>query len=331
MKRIYITLLTICLLAMGSTSMAQSLSVVSVTTLMDDNTAVVTPRHDLNDNLCALVRVIVPAVKGLQIKGKLGVVETVYKQGEYLVYVPEGTKSISYQHSDYHTGEVVFADYGLKKGLKGGVVYAVTLAAPVQKQTASVVLSLSPSDAKVTMGDKVCPVTDGIATIECKPGHYTFRVSAPDYESKDVEVTVGNDLAMKYNRVNLQKVTTYVVLACNVKDATLYVDGVNYGTTGKKIIPIGKHNVRISARGYEDRIGEAVFRAGDEFLLDIQLKRASHTVKILLDSSIKSIDYRPIKKNTTEVELKPRKHKFNGKTINITPAMDGMSVSQIMK
>lgn len=330
MKQILISLLTICCIATGSTSLAQNLSVVNVTTMLDDNTAVASPRLDLNENLCALVRVVAPGVKGIEIKGRLGVVETLYQQGEYLVYVPEGTKAITYNHSDFHTGEVIFADYGLKKGLVGGKVYVVTLAAPEQKKTASVVLSLSPSDARVKLNRQDCPVKDGSTTVECAPGRYKFLISAQNYCSQELEVSIDNDLSMHYHRVNLQKLTTQFTAKCNVAEATIYIDGINYGTVGRKDIPVGRHNIRFSARGYEDYIVEHEFKDGRSETIDGQLKRCTRTVRILLDTSVKSIDYRPIKKNTTEVELKSRKHKFNGKTIRITPEMDGMSISQIM-
>lgn len=337
MKQLYIYILSLLFFSLGTTSKAQDLSVVNVAALLDDNTARISPRYDLNDNICALVRVVIPTVKGLEIKGRLGVVDSLYKQGEYLVYVPEGTKVITYHHSEYHSGEIIFADYGLKKGLKGGSVYSVTLEAPTQKQTASVILNVSPSSASVESEGKACPVDEGITSVECYPGLYKFLVSAPDYQNQEIEVSVDNDLFPRYVRVNLQKQTTLFTVDCNVQNAEVYVDGTNYGLVGTKMIPVGKHNIRVSARGYEDCILEKDFEFGQNTYHEFVLKRASRTVKIRLNGvddsgrPVKSIDYRPIKRNTTEVELKPRKHKFNGKTINVTMDMDGMTSTQIMK
>lgn len=65
------------------------------------------PREDNNGVKCALIKVIVPSVKGMVFKGwVMGNVE--YQPGEYRVYVPVGTKKISFQHENYPSGEIRF-------------------------------------------------------------------------------------------------------------------------------------------------------------------------------------------------------------------------------
>ena len=59
--------------------------------LPSDLTARINPRLDGNDEPCALIKVIVPSVEGIQFEGWV-IGNVAYRPGEYQIYVPSGTK-----------------------------------------------------------------------------------------------------------------------------------------------------------------------------------------------------------------------------------------------
>ena len=75
--------------------------------LHNDLAARTHPRPDANGVNCALIRVVVPAVKGMKFDGWV-VGDYEYQPGEYQVYVPEGAKKIKFRHENYAPGEIVF-------------------------------------------------------------------------------------------------------------------------------------------------------------------------------------------------------------------------------
>lgn len=81
-------------------------------------------RQDNNGDDCALVRVVVPAVKGIQFKGWV-IGEVGYQPGEYQVYVPQGTKKITFMHENYEPGEIRFSF-----PIESKCVYRVVLEVP---------------------------------------------------------------------------------------------------------------------------------------------------------------------------------------------------------
>lgn len=92
--------------------------------LQSDLSARTNPRLDGNEEPCALIKVIIPAVEGMQFEGwVIGNVQ--YRPGEYQVYVPSGTKKITFRHPDYAPGEIRFT-----LPIEGKCTYRVILAPP---------------------------------------------------------------------------------------------------------------------------------------------------------------------------------------------------------
>lgn len=104
MKRCLICLL-ICSLA--AVCDAQEIKVKFIEILPNDLAARTHPRQDENGVNCALIRVIVPAVKDMKFEGWV-IGECTYQPGEYQVYVPATTKKIKFRHENYPPGEIVF-------------------------------------------------------------------------------------------------------------------------------------------------------------------------------------------------------------------------------
>lgn len=92
--------------------------------LPNDLAARTHPRPDANGVNCALIRVVVPAVKGMKFDGWV-VGDYEYQPGEYQVYVPEGAKKIKFRHENYAPGEIVF-----NMPIESQCVYKVVLDIP---------------------------------------------------------------------------------------------------------------------------------------------------------------------------------------------------------
>ena len=107
---------------------AQEIKVKSMELLPSDLTARTNLRLDGNDEPCALIKVIVPTVEGMQfggwVIGNIG-----YLPGEYQVYVPAGTKKITFRHPNYAPGEIRFTI-----PIEGKCTYRVTLDVPQKEK-----------------------------------------------------------------------------------------------------------------------------------------------------------------------------------------------------
>ena len=79
--------LCFCLSTIG---LAQEMTVMSFNSLPQDLSARTHSRTDLNGDACALIKVQIPELNNVIFEGSI--VDTEYTPGEYLVYVPKGTK-----------------------------------------------------------------------------------------------------------------------------------------------------------------------------------------------------------------------------------------------
>ena len=102
----------------------QEIKVTLMEYLPNDLAARTHPRPDANGVNCALIRVVVPAVKDMKFDGWV-VGDCTYQPGEYQVYVPEGAKKIKFRHENYEPGEIVF-----NMPIQSQCVYKVVLDIP---------------------------------------------------------------------------------------------------------------------------------------------------------------------------------------------------------
>ena len=118
------TILTILLLFICTSLMAQEMSVKRFEEAVTDLSARTKARQDLNGNDCALVKVQVAAT-GVTFDGNV-MGEVAFSKNEYWVYMPEGSKRLKVIHPNYLPLEVSFADYGIPS-LHGRSTYVLTL------------------------------------------------------------------------------------------------------------------------------------------------------------------------------------------------------------
>ena len=118
-----------CLLGYGAG--AQEFEVRSFRLLQNDITAWVNPVKDLNDEACALIKVVGDA--DFAFSTPLGVVARRNEVGEIWLYVPNGTIKLTIKHPKWG----VLRDYKFPSALESRLTYELVLAGPPAKEEES--------------------------------------------------------------------------------------------------------------------------------------------------------------------------------------------------
>lgn len=106
-------------------SFSQDIEVKKFELLEKDQTAMTSPRKDINGADCALV-IVQSFKKGMEFEGwVVGDVE--YKEDSYRVYMANGSKHLKLKHPDCPTRDIVFGEYGISS-LKSGAAYMLSIA-----------------------------------------------------------------------------------------------------------------------------------------------------------------------------------------------------------
>ncbi len=190
MKRVLLTL--IALLCIISAS-AQKLTIESFSLDANDITASSQQRLDGNGDPCALVKVQL-AVQGATFSGNT-VGNVGYDNGEYLVYMTEGSKNLQVKHFSYLPVDVNFADYGINS-LKGKKTYVLTLILPQANnvnQIQTLAIKINPKDAIILIDGDVVETTNGQATIPLPVGDHRFNATKTGYIKQQGEITLTAD------------------------------------------------------------------------------------------------------------------------------------------
>lgn len=234
----------------------QQIKVCDFYILPTDKTAEQYPRRDLNENLCALVKIKTNGINKLNFpntKQYIGAITE--KDGTYYVYIPTITSKITFAHDDYMPGSIDLEEFGYKKELKEGKTYEAILEAPKLQdyKSSGINIKVSPNivGCYVTIdGKKHSLPSSGILQINCSPGAHTYEVIAPNYEKERGNVNVSDSYVPL--SVFLHPTTVSIDVRTIPTNAEVYVDDVNYGKSGVLSIPLGLHEIRIAAKDYMD-------------------------------------------------------------------------------
>ena len=232
-------------------TVAQRVSVKSVSLRQADLRASTNPRLDNKGQACAIVRVGIVGVKDLQFPDAIGSVD--YSLGEYIVYVPKDLQKFNYHNTDGKiSGTVVFDDYGLEIETKR--VYSVVFESENHMRAA--IFAVHPVNATLTFnGQSVSLDKEGVAIIERPVGEYSFKVDAPGYVSQTGKVRLTDDEITSTTNVILEQNQYALNIRCQPTNASLFIDNNPYGTldgvTDLKL-PDGEHIIRLTAVGYND-------------------------------------------------------------------------------
>lgn len=125
-KTVRTLVLFLCLLlGVGWTACAQDFSVRSFRMLPNDITAYIAPIRDLNDEACALVKVV--GDKDFVFSSPLGIAKRKNDVGEIWIYLPKGSVLLTIKHPQWG----VLRDYRFPKPLESRMTYELILAPPL--------------------------------------------------------------------------------------------------------------------------------------------------------------------------------------------------------
>lgn len=125
-KTVRTLVLFLCLLlGVGWTARAQDFSVRSFRMLPNDITAYIAPVRDLNDEACALVKVV--GDKDFVFSSPLGIAKRRNDVGEIWIYLPKGSVLLTIKHPQWG----VLRDYRFPKPLESRMTYELILAPPL--------------------------------------------------------------------------------------------------------------------------------------------------------------------------------------------------------
>lgn len=173
---------------------AQELKVTKITMLDADKTAVESPRYDLNNELCAVVKVKVESMDDLSFTGNI-VGQATHNQDTYMLYLATGTRRLRIMHQNYLPLVVEFAEFGIS--IEGGRCYEISIASNAPKQQGQygagaqylVFKSSSPLSEVVVNGEQ-WTISEGKAKKMVPLGKYEYQAKSGDLQARGtVEVT----------------------------------------------------------------------------------------------------------------------------------------------
>ena len=197
---------------------AQEMSVKSFEYLPKDLTARTSARNDRNGIPCAVIRVGI-ALQGVVFDGNT-IGAPVYNTGEYLVYMPGGSRQITIRHDSYLPLTVVFADYGIDK-VESSNTYRLTVPTGTtpspQRKGNFLIMNVTPTSSQVTIDDGVSTATesDGSFKIFLNNGTHSYSVEAGKAYSP-----VSGTVEMKGERITLPITLQSVKASLSVKATT---------------------------------------------------------------------------------------------------------------
>lgn len=136
-KRLTALMLPVALLLSCLSVRAQEFKVRSFRPLPNDITAYIAPVRDLNDEACALLKVVCEA--DFAFSTPLGIVQRKNDVGEIWLYVPQGTRLLTIKHPRWG----VLRDYRFPRALESRLTYELVLTPPLTT-TPPVIPTLSP-------------------------------------------------------------------------------------------------------------------------------------------------------------------------------------------
>ena len=250
-QNILLFLLAVALSAVAGS--AQELQITDATAAMEPMT-VPMQRLDYNNQICALVKVVLP-LADVRFEGNI-VGEPEFRTSEYLVYLTPGTKMLKIKAPGHYPVMADFIKLGLGP-LESKTIYYLTVKSTATGQTSAqpavtanyAILSVQPPTATVEIDGQQMQVEDGSVVTMLKLGQHTWQAKAAGYaaDSGTFQVTAGEKTNISI-QLRSQKATLKIA---TVADAAVYVNGQQRGTGNQtlELLP-GIYGVELRSQGY---------------------------------------------------------------------------------
>lgn len=258
------TLFAILMCAFAMLVSAQKITPVKFALLSTDLLARKDPVTTQDGKACCAIRVDVVGVKNLVFPE--AAVATKYSQNEYIVYIPEGAKSLTYMRGN-ETSTITFGDYGPEE-VEGKCTYRLLL--DTDNKMRSALFYVHPTNAVVKInGSKVALDENGTGSMDLAMGKYNYSVSASGYNTEEGELTLSDDEIITIKDIALNEIKYEYKVKCNKPEASVFIDGVPYGTVADIAdgiqLPNGKHQLRITLMGYDEHSENFTIDNGNDF------------------------------------------------------------------
>jgi hypothetical protein len=282
---------------------AQDIEVKKFEPLDKDQTAVTSPRKDINGNTCGLVKVALKEA-GAEFEGNvMGDVQ--FTGSEYLVYLPNGTKRLGIKHPDYLPTTIVFADYGTKR-VASSTTYELKVKTNKKKakvdnsKKGMAVFNIKPSNAMLMIDGQIADGSGGAYTLSLPQGTHYYTVKLKDFSLNNQMVKV--DKNAKTINVDLTEFFAKVDVACKTADAEIVVNGEQKGVGHwSSMVAPGKYTIEVSKDGCHSQTRQIELRDNDTLAVDfIALKTITGSL---------CVDYEPAGADVL----------LNGKKVGVTP------------
>ena len=161
-------------------SLAQEINIKSISVLINDLEARTKERLDNNGVACALIKIDLPQLDNVTFSGAMGSVE--HRPGQYLVYVPSGTKRIKMFHKDYAPLLIDFSAYSVSINEK--TTYQVLLSLPILNKVKNnvyfkVIPEIQSSEqVKFYLNDEEMSFADENTELSLKKGTYYYYMES---------------------------------------------------------------------------------------------------------------------------------------------------------
>lgn len=233
---------------------SQSLKVKSFEYVQNDLSARTTPRIDINDNACALLKVRL-ALSGAKFKGDV-VGNVDYKDSEYWVYLSSGSKRINISLSGFLPLDIVFADHGVlyTEKLK---TYILTIDVPtaiVQNTTLkNVKFVVEPKNATIKIDNLNFDTKSGKLELPLSVGKHAYKASAPYYVTKESSLIVTESMNDEPIVITLPKAVGVINVKSNPMGADVIIGGKVVGQTplSNYQIEAGQYNMELHKKGFQ--------------------------------------------------------------------------------
>ncbi len=216
---------------------AQELRVVSFEEKTDDIRGRTREKKDLNGDPCALICVELPMPE-VQFDG--WVIEQQALPGEYLVYVPEGTKKLIIRQ-----GSITPFVYQFDQKLIGKHTYRLRL--QLQSGNLSFIrIRCNVKDATLSVQNQDYKSSNGVFDFQLPPGNYSFSVKATDADFSPYEGSLEVQGAPFIEKdITLSTNVMHTLSVVSEKGARIRVDGAEQPGDGSLTmsLPAGLHEV----------------------------------------------------------------------------------------
>lgn len=230
---------------------AQKVTIKDVKFASSDITASKYERKDAAGKICAVVKVQIPTVTGIQFSNKVGNVQ--HSSGEYIIYVSPGIKTLTISDDKATLCVVDFEKAGIEISSK--CTYQVVL---TQEQALNKVFKIEPVTATLSVNGQIIALgEDGVGSVECEVGKmYNYTITASGYgKIEDAFMISPEDETVEPINVTLERKMAMVRFQSNVDNVEVLLDDESWGVVdnGQQIeLPVGTWNVRLVADKYED-------------------------------------------------------------------------------